>query len=341
MTANRKTRLIGVAPSRPFDTPASVLEDWVAASPAKIQEHLSHAQGLNSGGWFVVASSQQWRQQWHKPWHKPWRQQAASEPWAFSVGGVELVAWRTPQGEILVAPDRCPHLGARLSCGRVDEAGALVCPWHGLKLQAKHGAWATLPVLDDGHLVWVQVPRLLKPHEHPTPRPMVSLRPQNGVAVVVTTDARCDPKDVIANRLDPWHGAHFHPHSFEQLAVLDEKLDELVVRVVYRVMSGVGVEVDATFRCPDPRTITMKIVGGEGTGSIVETHATPLHRGMTRMTELTIATTERAPWLRRIAWLLRPFIRARSLRLWKDDVQYCERLFELRTADEHENESSR
>ncbi len=40
-----------------------------------------------------------------------------------------------------------------------------------------------------------------------------------------------------------------------------------------------GVPVRAAFTCPDPRTVTMEIVDGEGAGSVVETHATPLRPG--------------------------------------------------------------
>ena len=34
--------------------------------------------------------------------------------------------------------------------------------------------------------------------------------------------------------------------------------------------------VRAEFACPDARTIVMTIIDGEGAGSVVETHATPL-----------------------------------------------------------------
>lgn len=36
------------------------------------------------------------------------------------------------------------------------------------------------------------------------------------------------------------------------------------------------VPVTAVFTAPEPRTVVMRIVAGEGTGSVVETHATPL-----------------------------------------------------------------
>ena len=36
----------------------------------------------------------------------------------------------------------------------------------------------------------------------------------------------CEPEDIVANRLDPWHGVHFHPHSFVKLEMLDNKRPE-------------------------------------------------------------------------------------------------------------------
>jgi hypothetical protein len=39
------------------------------------------------------------------------------------------------------------------------------------------------------------------------------------------------------------------------------------------------VPVRAEFTCPDSRTIVMHITEGEGAGSVVETHATPLGLG--------------------------------------------------------------
>ena len=43
-----------------------------------------------------------------------------------------LVVWRDPHGIVAVAPDQCPHRGARLSGGRTIE-GHLQCPYHGLR----------------------------------------------------------------------------------------------------------------------------------------------------------------------------------------------------------------
>jgi len=92
-------------------------------------------------------------------------------------------------------------------------------------------------------------------------------------------------------------------------------------------------EVDATFHCPDPRTIVMTIVNGEGVGSVVETHAPPLDEGRTAIVEATLATSERdgfARHARTIAGLARPLIERRAARLWAEDAEYAERRYALR-----------
>jgi hypothetical protein len=101
------------------------------------------------------------------------------------------------------------------------------------------------------------------------------------------------------------------------------------------------VPVRAEFSCPDARTIVMRITEGEGVGSVVETHATPLgtdERGqpLTMVTEATIAHSGRpgfaiARWM---APLLRPSIRKTARRLWVDDLLYAERRYELRARGE-------
>ena len=96
---------------------------------------------------------------------------------------------------------------------------------------------------------------------------------------MVRLEVRCDPEDIIANRLDPWHGVHFHPYAFASLTVLDLDDDVVKVRVAKRLIGRVVAETDATFHSPEPRCIVMTIVEGEGKGSVVETHATPVEPG--------------------------------------------------------------
>lgn len=58
--------------------------------------------------------------------------------------GQALVLWRDGAGQVVGAPDRCPHKGARLSAGRVAN-GELSCPYHGFRFAAE-GRCTHIPV---------------------------------------------------------------------------------------------------------------------------------------------------------------------------------------------------
>jgi isorenieratene synthase len=303
---------LGTRPPRlPLSLSGPVDPDWVQASPARIEKMLRRALALPTGGWYALGASRELR---------------GPRPLRVTVDGRELVAWRGAHGEPLVAPARCPHMGADLACGHVRD-GKLVCAWHGLALDRRHDGWAPLPAHDDGVLFWVRLPG-----EAATAAPVLCVRPARAVDAVVATDATCEPRDVVANRLDPWHGAHFHAHSFAALRMLEETEDAITLRVSYRALGPLCVEVDARFDCADARTVVMTIVGGEGTGSVVETHATPLDQGRTRILEATLATSDRPGFRAAFAAgaLVRPFIAARARRLWVDDAAYAERTYQLR-----------
>ena len=81
------------------------------------------------------------------------------------------------------------------------------------------------------------------------------------------------------------------------------------------------------------RDTTMTILAGEGIGSVVETHATPLGPGRSAVVEATLAASDR-PGFRhalRAAGLIRPFIHRAADRLWVEDAAYAERTYVLRT----------
>ncbi|NMC69821.1 MAG: Rieske 2Fe-2S domain-containing protein [Myxococcales bacterium] len=283
------------------------------ARPLEIRKSLERVRRLPSGGWYVVDASYR----------------IGERPTFYWIDGKEYVAWRSG-GTVHMGPNTCPHMGAPLSAGRVRD-GKLVCPWHGLALDGgRHGRWEPATVHDDGVLVWIRP----GPEEEGVPKPILAPRPANGLSGVLRMMARCDPDDVIANRLDPWHGAWFHPHSFARLKVLSVTEELLTVRVAFRVGGPMCVEVDCTFHCPEPRTIVMTIIDGEGVGSVVETHATSVVPGWSAVVEATIATSERTPfrWLLPGAPLLRPVIEARMKRLWAEDLAYAERTRYLRGA---------
>ncbi|MFD3629009.1 DUF5914 domain-containing protein [Streptomyces sp. NPDC058698] len=301
---------------------------WRQARPALISDALGRASARPSGNWFVVGASRSMR--------------AADRPYGRTVGGVEVVLWRTDTGELHAGSGVCPHLGAPLRDSRVV-CGTLVCHWHGLALDGSPFAgWRPFPVHDDGVLVWVRLDEL--GGEEPTEFPVVPVRPAagNGVDAVYTTVGRCEPEDVVANRLDPWHGSWFHPYSFVDLSVAREPRgdedDAFVVDVSFRVGGRLVVPVRAEFTAPEPRTVVMRITDGEGATSVVETHATPL-TGMgeahprTAVVEAVVATSDRRGFAaaRAAAPVLRPLMRRTAGRLWRDDLAYAERRYALRS----------
>lgn len=294
------------------------------AQPAIIEAALRRSQHRPTGNWYAFAAS---------------RQVVGGRPFGARVAGVEVVAWRDEQHRLCVGPRSCPHLGADLATGKVHR-GALVCRWHGLTLdgRAREFGWSPLPGHDDGTLVWVRLDAVGR--ETPLDLPVIPDRPiGDTLAAVARMDGVCEPIDIIANRLDPWHGAWFHPYSFTRLEVLTtptEHADRFLVAVTFR-MGRLGVPVVAEFSCPEARTIVMRIVDGEGSGSVVETHATPIGLGVdgrprTAVLEATIAHSGRPGFKRasRLAPLITPLMRAASSRLWRDDLAYAERRYQVR-----------
>ena len=301
---------------------------WQAARPALIAEALKRASARPSGNWFVVGASRDVR--------------AGAGPRGRTVGGVEIVLWRSDDGAPHAGPGACPHLGAPLRDSRVV-CGTLVCHWHGLALNgAPFAGWEPFPVHDDGVLLWVRLDEV--GGEEPTERPSIPFRPAPSSALdaVFTAVGACEPQDVVANRLDPWHGSWFHPYSFVDLTVVRSPTgdddDAFVVDVSFRVTGRLVVPVRAEFTAPDPRTVLMRITEGEGASSVVETHATPLTaegagRPRTVVVEAVVAASDRRGFAvaRAAAPALRPLMRRTAGRLWRDDLAYAERRWTLRS----------
>jgi nitrite reductase/ring-hydroxylating ferredoxin subunit len=304
---------------------------YAAARPALIDAAVKRAGARPSGNWFVLAASRQIR---------------GDRPCGMTVAGVEVVAWRDAEGQLIAGPGACPHLGAPLALAAMD-CGALVCRWHGLRIGPDEGSgWSPLPAHDDGVLAWVRLDAA--GGEEPLSAPVIPARPphRTSVASVTTMTGTCEPADVVANRLDPWHGSWFHPYSFSRLSVLATPAeadtagedDRFLVAVTFRIAPGLGVPVTAEFTCPEPRTVVMRIIEGEGAGSVVETHATPRGRGpdglpRTSVIEAVVAGSQRPGFAvaRAAAPALRPVMRRAAARLWRDDLAYAERRYQLRS----------
>ncbi|MDN5748822.1 MAG: Rieske (2Fe-2S) protein, partial [Pseudonocardia sp.] len=236
---------------------------WADAKPGLIRAAVVRAVGPPAGGGLGRAGG---------------RAGGSGRAFGRVVNGHEVVAWRDGDGRLHAGPGACPHLGAAL-CDAPVHDGALVCRWHGLSLGAQgRPGWRTFPTHDDGVLAWV---RLEEAGEPVTDAPVLGPRPDpaRSLPTVATVVGRCEPEDVLANRLDPWHGAWFHPYSFANLRVISAPAvdcppdeDRFLVEVTFTLGRRVGVPVKAEFSCPEPRTVTMEIVDGEGRGSVVETH---------------------------------------------------------------------
>lgn len=321
---------VGRQPVNPLQylplSPRDRLEStWRQARPGRIRRSYEAAMRKDPGGWHVVGPSAGLG-----------RKRSLTR----SVMGREVVLWRDEEGQVMAGPGACPHLGALLDGCEVMQ-GELVCRWHGLRLgSGVRRDWTTYPAHDDGILVWVRLPT---PGEVPADAPVLPRRPpaDRSIATVVSLRGHCEPSDVIANRLDPWHGGWYHPYAFSHLTVDDNASTEevLAVDVAFRVSRRWGVPVRALFTTPDARTIVMTITEGEGAGSVVETHATLLghdYRGrpICVVTEATIAYSERPGFavVRGVAGAVRPAVAHMARRLWVDDLAYAERRYELRAA---------
>ncbi len=320
----RKRVPIQNVPTVPLDHLRST---WKQARPGRIRASFDVAQSQDPGGWYVVGTSED---------------VGLTRTVTRTVAGREIVLWRDESGALCAGPGACPHLGALLEACEVI-SGEVVCRWHGMALGPSGAAgWKPMTAYDDGVLAWVRLPT---PGETPSDRPTLTDRPplEGSLRAVITIPGTCEPQDIIANRLDPWHGAWYHPYAFSHLVVDDEASDDkkLVVDVTFRLSPRWGVPVRAEFACPDARTIVMTIVDGEGAGSVVETHATPLGpdalgRPVTMMTEATIAYSPRTGFgvARHVAALMRPAMKRTQARLWVDDMAYAERRYLLRSRGE-------
>jgi nitrite reductase (NADH) small subunit/3-phenylpropionate/trans-cinnamate dioxygenase ferredoxin subunit len=63
--------------------------------------------------------------------------------------GNKLVAVFCVGGRYCAIDDVCPHMGASLSEGSVED-GIVTCPWHGWRFRLADGAWADNPRIKIG-----------------------------------------------------------------------------------------------------------------------------------------------------------------------------------------------
>lgn len=64
----------------------------------------------------------------------------------FTVDGRQVGVFKL-RGELHAIDDMCPHQGASLSAGYLDDEGAVTCPWHAWRFSVKDGKWCDNPRL--------------------------------------------------------------------------------------------------------------------------------------------------------------------------------------------------
>ncbi len=65
-----------------------------------------------------------------------------------SLGNKEVAIFNVA-GTLYALDDRCPHMGASLSGGHVED-GCVTCPWHHWRFRLSDGAWADSPRVKTG-----------------------------------------------------------------------------------------------------------------------------------------------------------------------------------------------
>ncbi len=58
-----------------------------------------------------------------------------------------LVAVFLRDGQYFAIDDLCPHMGASLGSGYLDDEGVVTCPWHAWRFCVRDGKWADNPRL--------------------------------------------------------------------------------------------------------------------------------------------------------------------------------------------------
>jgi phenylpropionate dioxygenase-like ring-hydroxylating dioxygenase large terminal subunit len=165
------------------------------------------------GRWYVVAKSAD---------VKP------GAPYAAKALGKELVLWRAEDGTLQCLEDRCPHRGARLSCGRI--AGSHIsCRYHGLTID-RNGAIVSVPALGKSGLegrravtayavqeahdgVFAYFPSAEYPQPRPLELPDDLVDPAN-TSFLCTGLWQCNYRYAIENIVDPMHGSFLHADTF-------------------------------------------------------------------------------------------------------------------------------
>ncbi len=95
---------------------------------------------------------------------------------AFPVGDSMVAVFNLGNGEYRAINDLCPHMGASLAAGAVED-GVVTCPWHAWRFRVCDGTWCDNPRIKtdafDVRVVGdeIQVSRDPRPRQAPVAKP--------------------------------------------------------------------------------------------------------------------------------------------------------------------------
>ena len=175
-------------------------------------------------GVLLVCRSSRLRRCWHPV---AFCGQVGTAPAARTLLDTQVVLWRTPDGRLRSALDRCPHRWAQLSKGTVTD-GRLVCPYHGWQF-GPDGAVVEIPQLEAGASLPPSACLQVLPTVEAYGMAWISLEPQPPAPIPTIPefeDSRFDRIEVgviryhasaaaiIDNNTDSTHVAFVHSGSF-------------------------------------------------------------------------------------------------------------------------------
>ena len=234
----------------------------------------------------------------------------------------------------------CPHWGGPLGEGKVGAAGELTCPWHGW--QFHNGICRNRPRLklprylahDDGLLLWVRLPWDVDE----VTLPPLQDRPSSSRAFWFHIAIESDVYHVQENYLDFLHPAEYHSTVFSHCVHLGRAHlegahlasgDEInLVELGYKLPFGKTLLTRTQVWAPTPYQVRNEVYDGLGTGTVIESHLTPLTADRTLIHELYHVPAQLVPAQ---GWpLMRYFMQRSAIRIRQEDALFAARRYRLR-----------
>ena len=152
----------------------------------------------------------------------------AGKPLARKIAGENLVLWRDGAGKVRCVEDFCPHRGAKLSLGHVQD-GNIACGYHGVTVNGE-GTVVRVPAMPDcalegrkaltyyecneaGGAVFIYLPSADRP-DAPEFVPPEEFTSDEWQVFPCMTYWDCSYRFSLDNAADPMHASYLHANSF-------------------------------------------------------------------------------------------------------------------------------